>query len=285
MQINQKPFIGIVAFLIVLFTMPLGHALMVLVEKTLGHYYQFHGAAAVGGLGAVLLWLGARSDKESAGTWYGLFAGLLLWTGWVEFSFVWTAHHLNIAPLRENGEIVTKPEYLLMPSSIGLLLASLLYFVFNSQTRCNFFAWLQRNFRLNIQIKAGSAQNRNFAIITALEIIYIMWFFYIVLLLVYDNRILGDHHPATYLVFVGSLAWSLYLMLKLIRFTRMPAAIRYAVPTVVIFWNSIEILGRWNFFKEIWIEPHEYALEMSLILIAFIGATVYTIFGPKETVK
>ncbi len=48
-----------------------------------------------------------------------LFRGLLVWTGWIEFAFVYFANRYNVAPLMDNGEIATKPEYLIMPSSVG----------------------------------------------------------------------------------------------------------------------------------------------------------------------
>ncbi len=276
----RKPFIGILAFIVVLFTMPIGHAVMILIEKVFGHSYQFPGATVLGIIGAVLLWFGARNEDETKATWYGFFGALLLWTGWVEFSFVWSAHHLHVPPLMENGEVVTKPEYLIMPSSLGLLLASMLYFLFNGNTRCIFFSWMQRNLRLNIQRKSIGKQ-RNFAIITAMETIYILWFFYIVLLLIYDKSIIGDRHPLTFAVFAVSLIWSLYLFIRLIKFSKMAPAVRYAIPTVIIFWNAVEILGRWNFYKEIWVEPMNYALEMGLIFTAFIVVTVLTILTPK----
>ena len=59
-------------------------------------------------------------------------------------------------------------------------------------------------------------------------------------------------------------------------------AIRYAIPTVVIFWNFVEILGRWNFFKEFWIHPFEYTFELLLILIILIGLTVLFYFENKK---
>jgi hypothetical protein len=277
----RKPFVGILAFAVVLFSMPLGHAVMVLIEKLLGHEYQFYGAALLGLVGVILVWIGARSNQETKGTWYGLFGGLALWTGWVEFSFVWNANLLGVQPLIENGEIVTKPEYLIMPSSIGLLLASMVYFLFNSKTKCGFFSWIQRNLKLDIATDS-TIPRRNFSIITAMETIYILWFFYIVLLLVYDDNILGDRHPATYVVFFGSLAWSIYLISRLLKFSKIAPAIRYAIPTVIIFWNAVEILGRWNFFNEIWVEPTEYILEMVLILVAFIAVIFMTRFTTKK---
>jgi len=267
--------------MVVLFTMPLGHTTMILMEKIFGSELQYLAAMVVGLIGLAFLWIGTYRKSETTSTWLGFFSGLFIWTGWVEFGFVFFAHHLNIAPLIENGEVVTKPEYLLMPSSIGLLLATSTYFFFNSETHCHFFRWLHRNLRMKLRKKVRRKE-RNFAIITAIETIYIIWPFYIVLMLIYDNKILGDRHPVTYAVFLGTFMWFLYLFLRLLKFQRMAPAIRYAIPTVVIFWNSVEILGRWNFFQEIWIAPLEYTLEMILIFGAFVGVTILTLLTPKR---
>ena len=280
----QKPIIGILAFLVVLFVMPLGHALMILMEKVFGAQYQFAAAAFLGIIGGILVLIGTKDKTETTATWLGFFGGVLLWTGWVEFSFIWIAQHLNISPLMANGEIVTKPEYLIMPSSIGILLSTMFYFLLNNQTRCNFFIWLNRNLKLKLQI-APADKKRNFATITAMETIYVTWFFYIILLLVYDDSLFGDKHPVTYFVFAGSLAWSLFLINRLLKINKMAYAIRYAIPTVILFWNCIEILGRWNFFKEIWIEPHEYYLEMGLILFGFFSAMIFSLMSSRLSPK
>ncbi len=79
------------------------------------------------------------------------------------------------------------------------------------------------------------------------------------LMIVYDKNIFGDRHPAKHVVFADSLTWSLYLFIRLIKFRKIVPTIRHAIPTVVIFWNVVEILGRWNFFDEIWIEPMKMA--------------------------
>ena len=104
------------------------------------------------------------------------------------------------------------------------------------------------------------------------------------LLLVYDNDIAGDKHPATYFVAFGSLFWSLYLTLKLIKIQKFDYAIRYAVPTVIIFWNFIEVIGRWDLMKEIWIHPFEHWLENLIILallVFFIGYYVTEMYVSK----
>lgn len=281
----KKPFTGILTFIIVLLIMPLGHAFMILMEKLFGEQYLFPAATLLGFIGVFLLVIGLKKTKELAATIYGFFAGLLIWTGWIEFSFVWTAHHLGIQPLLENGEIVTKPEYLIMPSSLGFLLVLIVYFLFNRQTNCLFFRWFQRNLKMRFIIRVKQSQPRPLAMITAMEFIGIIWVFYIFLLLIYDKSIFGDRHPVTYIFFGISLLWSFYLIVNLLKKSNLAFAIRYSIPTVIIFWNAVEILGRWGFFKEFWIEPSEYILEMILILVVFIALTGILVFERKKPRK
>lgn len=261
---------GIFSFLIVLLLMPIGHALMIFIEKV-DSIPKFLGAGIIGFIGLILLVVGVIKNKNMAiATILGLLAGILIWTGWVEFSFVWIAEKNSVAPLIENGKIATKPEYLVMLSSVGLLSTIVILFMF-SQSRCQFFNWFQKTFKFKKYIKLAKAPEKPFAVITFIETIVILWTFYIVLLLVYDDDIAGDKHPLTYFVAFGSLFWSLYLFLKLIKINTFDYAIRYAVPTVIIFWNFVEVIGRWNLFKEIWVHPFEYWKENLLILVLLLG--------------
>lgn len=266
--------VGIPAFILVLLTMPLGHALMVLNEHWLGHRYQLLGAGALGIIGTVLLVWGIRLNNDrSKATLLGLIAGILIWTGWVEFSFVWIAQKLNVPHYVENGEIATKAEYLIMPSSLGLLGSLLLFFILN-KTNCTFFRWIQNIAKLKA-VKSTATIKKPFAITTMVEVVVITWAFYILLLLIYDNSILGDHHPVTYAVALGSLLWSIVLITKLLTIQKFDYAVRYAVPTVIIFWNFIEIIGRWGLMKEIWIEPIAYWPHMTFTLLCFALFIVY----------
>jgi hypothetical protein len=215
-----------------------------------------------------------KDQNKSTATIMGLLGGVLVWTGWVEFSFVWIAEKLKVAPLLENGEVATKPEYLVMLSSVGLLLCILTYFIF-TQTKCQFFNWFQQVFKLKERLVQTAPTKKLVGMITFIETIMILWLFYIVLLLVYDKDIAGDKHPATYLVAFGSLFWSIYLFTNLVRIKRFDYALRYAIPTVIIFWNFVEVLGRWNLFKEIWVHPFEHWVENSIILAMLILFTVY----------
>lgn len=263
----RPPWVGLLAFVIVFVVQALGHTVMIVMEDVFGEAYQYHSAFALGLVGAILLFLGMRHRNEVAATWYGFWAGTLLWTGWVEFSFVWNAAWLGVPDLmdpRMPGEIATKAEYLVMMSSVGVLMATLLYFLFNKETKCNFFLWFQRNLGLRTG-KPNPAHERNFAAITALETIYVVWFFYVLLLFLYDERILGDHHPVTYVFFFINVTWAVYLFQRLMRFWKVTTAIRYGIPTAIIAWNTVELAGRWHLFTEFWEHPWDFALEMSLI--------------------
>ncbi|MGB0429517.1 MAG: hypothetical protein ACPGLV_03525, partial [Bacteroidia bacterium] len=249
--------IGAFAFFIVLLLMPLGHTLMVLLE----HIFQsakFISAGAVGFLGLLLLSVGVvKQNNKNTATMLGLLGGVLVWTGWIEFSFVWIAQRLEIQPLIENGEIATKPEYLVMMSSVGLLSTFGLYYLFN-KSNCQFFGWIQRKLGFSKYLNFKNANSKPVAVTTFIELIMVIWTFYLVLLFVYDNEFAGDKHPLTYFVAFGSLFWAAYLIKQLIKIQKFDYAIRYAIPTVVIFWNFVEILGRWDMFKEIWVHPAEH---------------------------
>ncbi|MBI3143311.1 MAG: hypothetical protein HYZ16_10840 [Bacteroidetes bacterium] len=260
---------GLFAFVIVLLLMPLGHTLMVLTEELFPNS-MFISAGVVGFIGlGLLVWGTLINHNKWGATILGLLAGVLVWTGWIEFSFVWIAKKLEVPPLMENGEVATKPEYLIMMSSIGLLATFGLMFFF-SKTNCQFFNWFQRAFKLRSVISFKEGHEKPMALITFIELVMIVWTFYIVLLLVYDKDIAGDRHPLTYLVAFGSLFWSVYLFVQLIKIQKLDYAIRYAIPTVVIFWNFVEVLGRWDMFKEIWVHPKEHWLEVGLITACLV---------------
>lgn len=271
---------GTISFLLVLLFMPLGHALMVLNEKILIEN-KLLGAAIIGLIGFVFLLFGIQKKrKNSTATLLGLLAGILVWTGWVEFSFVWIADKLKVAAQLENGEVVTKPEYLIMPSSVGLLCAFLLLYLF-SYSKCQFFNWFQRILKIKKNIEINSNGTKPLAVITFIETIMILWTFYILLLLVYDDDIAGDNHPFTYFVAFGSLFWSIYLFSNLIKINKFDYAVRYAIPTVIIFWNFIEVMGRWNLFKEIWIYPFQHWIEILIITVLLFGFIAYYIYESR----
>ncbi|MCB2108452.1 MAG: hypothetical protein KDE14_12170 [Rhodobacteraceae bacterium] len=279
-MLKRPPFIGMFAFLLVLMLQGLGHTQMILQEKIFGEEWVFESAALMGVMGMALVYWGVRlNHNENAATWLGFLGGTYIWDGWGEFSFVYYARHLGVEHLVENGEIVTRAEYLVMPSSIGVLFATLVFFYFNRETRCNAFRWLHKHLHMPVG-KPTLNYQRNISAIVAMETLYVIWFFYIFLLVIYDKQILGDDHWAMYPIFFGILTWSLYLLNRLRKYTRLPSAFRYGIPTAIITWNAVEIAGRWDMFTEIWIHPEQYTVHMIIVLAAFITVAVIFMLFP-----
>jgi putative Mn2+ efflux pump MntP len=75
----RPPFIGLLAFVV----QALGHTVMILMEEIFGERYVYQSAFLLGGIGAVMLYVGMKHTGEVAGTWLGFFAGTFLWAGWV----------------------------------------------------------------------------------------------------------------------------------------------------------------------------------------------------------
>ena len=89
----KQPFIGISAFLIVLLTMPLGHAAMILMENWLGLEDVYFAAVLLGCIGTGLLLTGMyNTSRALIATLLGLFGALFVWTGWIEFAFIYYAN-------------------------------------------------------------------------------------------------------------------------------------------------------------------------------------------------
>ncbi|MFW5774188.1 MAG: hypothetical protein ACOCWD_05850, partial [Tangfeifania sp.] len=215
---------------------------------------------------------------------YGLFAGLFVWTGWIEFAFMYYAGRLGVKPLIVNGETVTKPEYLLLPATIGIWAVFMLYYLLGTNSGCRFFIWIQKILKIKNLTELPKVP-RNVAITTFMEIIMLLWTFYLVLLFAYDTRFAGEKHPVTLIILFGTLLWSLILFIKLIRIPRLAYAIRYAIPVVIIFWTSVEIMGRWKVFEEIWIKPDSHWAEISGMLAVLFLLTAFILFSNSGTRK
>jgi hypothetical protein len=277
-SLYRAPVPALIAVSIVFIWQGIGHTIMVLMQRWfVGSVFE--AAFAVGAAGAILVWIG-RNKPENTATLLGFVGGSLMWLAWVEFSFVAVAEHLGI-----QGEMVgakiTKPEYLIMPSSIGVMFATLLFFYSNKETRCNAFMWLHRNLGMKPGEKT-TGQGRNIAALVAMETIYITWFFYLYLLLIYDDSIIGIHHWFTYVSVGFFIVWTLYLVQRLWWYQRMAPALRYAIPTGLIGWNVVEILEKIGTITEFWVHPEKYTRELTLIGAALLVTVVLAIVSPAR---
>jgi hypothetical protein len=283
-SLARPPFIGLLAFVVVFIVQGLGHTLMVGMEAIFGEAYELQSAFVLGLVGVILLFIGMRRDSDVAGTWYGFWGGALVWSGWVEFAFVWNANMLGVPDLMDihaPGEIATKAEYLVMMSSIGVCFAVLVPLMLNRETKCNMFVWMQRNLGLRTG-KPSRGYERNFAYITFLETIFVTWFCYLVLLFIYDENILGDRHPVTYAIFFLNTIWAFYLLSRLVQMWKVTTAVRYSIPTAIIAYSSYEIAGRWNLYADIWVHPERFGPVLGLIAGALAVAAFLAVRTPAH---
>lgn len=84
----------VASFLLVLFAMPLGHALMILMEKFMSEGAMHVAGFMMGLAGLVMVVVGVFVKGDTRQTLWGFFGGLLFWTGWVEFLFLYYAQTL-----------------------------------------------------------------------------------------------------------------------------------------------------------------------------------------------
>lgn len=276
----------IASFLVVLFTMPLGHALMMLMGKFMDPVAVHYAGFFMGLAGLILVIAGVFVKGDTKQTLFGLFGGLLFWTGWVEFLFQYYAHRYGAQPEITPEGHVTQPEYLLMPMTFGLWAMVMTLYMFCTRTGCCFINWCQKKFfGSHIKEIIARPMTRHASIVTFMELNVMMWTTYVVLMFCYDPIFIGDHSPVTALVGFVCLVGSVLMFRKELRLASWGANIRMAVATVIIFWCPVEIMARLNFFHEIWIEPEKYAGQMITILIAFLvllGYVVYAAMGKKS---
>lgn len=279
MTSERKIFFGkaLASFLMVLCTMPLGHALMILMEHFLPAGMLHYAAFAMGASGAAMVVAGVFVSGDTRQTLWGFLGGLFFWTGWVEFLFMYFADRFGtqaeLDPL--TGEVVTRPEYLILPASFGFWMMVMLMYIFSTRNGCNFINWWQRLlFRGRKNEIAALPMTRHTSIVTFMELMMILWASYLLLMFCYDDVFLGENHPVTLLVGLGCLIGSFFVFAKQLHIPVWGANIRMAIPAVILFWTPVEILGRMNLFEEIWTAPLEHKTEMFLIFSVFTALAV-----------
>ena len=273
----------IASFLLVLFTMPLGHALMMIMDRTMSPVAVHYAGFLIGLVGFIIVIAGVFVKGDTKQTLFGLFGGLFFWTGWVEFLFQYYATRYGTQPEVVNGVVVTRPEYLIMPATFGLWMMVMTLYIFCTRTGCNFINWWQcRLFGKRRTEIAARPMTRHVSIVTFMELNMILWTSYLALMFCYDPRFIGDHSPITFLVGFGCLVGSVFMFRRELLLATWGANIRMAIATVIVFWTPVEILGRVNFFKEIWIEPEKYTAQMLCILFAFLILLGYIIIVARK---
>ena len=274
---------SIASFVLVLFTMPLGHAMMMIMEKNMTPEALHYSAFLMGFVGLLTVVSGVFVKGDTKQTLFGLIGGLLFRTGWVEFLFQYYATRWGTQPEIVNGEVVTKPEYLILPASFGMWMMMMTLYIFSTKNGCNFINWWQRRLLGSRKNEiAARPMTHHTSIVTFMELNMILWASYLLLMFCYDSNFLGDRHPVTSIVAAGCLLGSIFIFKKQLRLSSWGANIRMAIATVVVFWVPVEVLGRLDFFHEFWVEPQEYATQMTCILVAFLILLVYIVMAARK---
>ena len=322
---KQKQYWGktLASFLLVLATMPLGHALMRVMEDTMTATAVNRSAFAMGAVGlAIVIW-GVFVKGDVKQTLLGLFGGLLFWTGWVEFLFGYFAARFGVHyDLVGSGIVQTtteyvngigvshemlinginvadipaaelkvlrgsRPEYLIMPASFGFWVMFIVLYLFGSKTGCHALNWLQTVFFGKKRDELiPSNMSRHTAITTFEELNIMMWTCYLLLMFVYDPVFLGESHPVTIAIAIGCLIGSVFMFRYELKLVSWGANIRMAISTVVVFWTFVEVFARNGLLKEFWVNPLQHVPEMISILVCFLALGVYVIVKavrPKTT--
>lgn len=282
-RLYRAPFVGLLAFVAVLLANPVMHSIRVGARQLMppaldGAFNLFLGAVGL----AILFYGLRRGEDEVRGTLTGFVAGLLIWIGWASYMFSYNDIALGRPMMAITPDQKRPLGLLFMQGSFGICVATLLFFFLNRDTKCNAFRWLHRKLRINLG-KPESGQNRNFCRITFIETIYVTWFCYGISLFLGDERFLGYHHPVTIAIVAALAIWSVYLIWKLSRFSRVMAALRYAIPTKALFWIPFGEFGpRYGLYHEFWLHPLENLTPMLAVLAVFLVLTSVTAFMPQR---
>lgn len=291
---------SILAFLLVLFLMPLGHALMILMEHLLmGRLYT--AAFIMGFIGLILTVWGVFVKGDTKQTLFGLFGGLFIWTGWIEFGLHYYARRFNTMSLVSDGQIIpfeqaqqlaesakqagemfvySKPEYVIMPATFGFWILFMLIYIFSIRSGCDFLIWCQKRFfGKNRDVIVAKPITHHTSIVTCMELNLMMWSCYLLLMFCYDPHFVGDRNPVIFFIAISCLVGSFFIFKKQLKLSGWGYNIRMAIATVIVFWTAIEVFIRRGIVKEIWIAPSEHVFEMTAILISFLIVTAIVIIN------
>jgi hypothetical protein len=243
----------------------IGHIAMVLVEKYNPAYkFTFGWQMAVAGF--IIIYMTRWMKSDGWQSFWGMLGGLALWFAF-EYSLMYGGERLGVC-YTWNGSY---PEYRLMKWTFMPLLMVSTYLLYQESVRCNFIFFLRRVFRLMRTKAIATGKIGNYGPRTAFEYIMITWTFYILLMIAYDPELFGPYSWFTYMLFFASFSVFFYLCYKLLGYGRFGANLRYAIPTVTILWNDIEILAKWGMLKEPWV--HINWPIMSVIIAGFVVST------------
>jgi len=283
-KVGAPPWLGLLAFLVILSWRPMAHTLTMLMHEILDGWARGLTSLAVGLLGVVLMWKGFKKNEVTASL-MGILAGSLIWTGWAEEAFNSFAELLAIEPLMWNDYPLLTPGLLMIEASGIIMLMMLFLLGSNKDTHCRMFLWFHRNLKIWPD-KRTPGYKRQYSRITTMEYLFVVWFFYVFNIVIFDPRILGPEHPITGALLLLIFIWGCWLTWKLTKIRQPGPAIRYAIPTVGCWWVLIETSVAMGLFTEVWLRPMEFPLTMTVFGIVCASFWwLYASLGSPQPIK
>jgi len=246
-------------------------------------------AAVIGAIGLLLVWKGLHQVNEVKATWLGYVGGAIIWTFWFEmylhFIGAMNMYALGVGEagverlsseqlqLAMSGGSDVKPyfmgEHVFLQSSSLFCFMLMIYMFMNKDVRCRMILWLRKLLRLRPG-KPTKGYQPQFSRVAATEVMFVNWFMYTLMLIVNDERILGLHHPVTYVSTALVVFWAAFVLWKQTQQREVGLSIRYAIGAVAVMWFVPEQTTLWGWYKEPWVYYNDYPITASLILISYV---------------
>lgn len=272
---------AIVSIAVTLAAMPLTHILARMLKDGTTGVEQFYAGMGMGAFGLGLVIAGVFIKGDARQSLLGLFGGMFYWMGAIDFLFMYYAERFGTQAQLDpvTGEIVSRPEYLILPATFGFWAMVMMLYLFCTANGCNFLNWWQRLFfgKHKKEI-AARPMTRHTSIVAFMEVITMLWTCYLTLMFCYDERFLGDRHPVTLLVGMLGLIGSLFMFARLLRYSSWGMSLRYGFATVIIFWIAVEVFDRISLLPALWNAPGEHILQIILIGGSFAVAGLYVTY-------
>lgn len=277
MKKNRYWFKSIVSLGVFLVAMPLIHLVARILKDNYDGTQLLTAGMAVGFVGFMMVVAGVFVKGDARQTLLGLIGGLLYWTGWVDFLFMYYAARWGTQPEIDplTGALLSRPEYLLLPATFGMWAMVMTLYVFCSRNACNLINWVQSRLLGNQKrVIAARPMTRHTSIVTFMEIVMMLWSCYLLLMFCYDPYFLGREHPLTFAVGLGSLLSSPFVFRKQLRLPAWGANIRMATATLIVFWIAVESFNRTHIIQKLIDNPSAYPWHWVVIVVEIIALVI-----------
>lgn len=279
---------AVVSIAVTLVAMPLTHILARALKDGTSGVEQFYAGMGMGAVGLLMVIVGVFVKGDARQTLLGLFGGMFYWMGAIDFLFMYYANRFGTQAQLDpvTGEIVSRPEYLLLPATFGFWAMTMMLYLFCTRNGCNFLNWWQRLFfgRHKKEI-AARPMTRHTSIVAFMEVVTMLWTCYLLLMFCYDERFIGDHSPVTLLVGMGGFIGSLFMFARLLRYPAWGMSLRYGYATVIIFWIGVEVFDRIHVLEGLWAAPLEHTDQLAVIglsVLATVACLLYNKYHKKQ---